>query len=178
MPIGEAAAPEQGQARQSARPVEEDAAQDAVLDDVAERHRIAVSRDELATVVMQEQRRLVVGDADLADRLGVAGDVGPQPDPVEHQPRAIGDRRGTPIEAAVEHRGRVLRIDDRDREARAGAGNSEQHPVQPGAGDHQLGIIGHEITMGAARCGVQGKVERSGLLPNPGNAVAARRHRW
>ncbi len=117
-------------------------------------------RDQLAAIVMQKQRRLVVGDADLADRLGGGGDIGPQPEPVEHQPRAVGDRRGAPVEDAVEHRRGVLRIDDRDREARAGAGNGEQHPVQPGPGDHQFGIIGHENTMGAAGCSVQGKVRR------------------
>ncbi len=37
-PIGDAAPADQSKARQRARPVEEDAAQDPVLDDVAERH--------------------------------------------------------------------------------------------------------------------------------------------
>ena len=73
---------------------------------------------EVAMVVMQEQRRSVVDHPDLADRLGLAGDLRPQPDAVEHQPRAVGDRRGAAVEARVEHRRRVLRVDDRDRQAR------------------------------------------------------------
>ena len=64
---------------------------------------------EIAVVVMQEQRRIVVGDADFADRLGLAGDRRPYADAVEHQLRAIGDRRGAAVEACAEHRRRVLR---------------------------------------------------------------------
>ena len=55
-------------------------------------------------VVMQEQRRVVIGDADLADRLGLGGDLRPQTDAVEHQPRAVGDRRGAAVEPVIQHR--------------------------------------------------------------------------
>ena len=116
---GDAASAAQRKARQGAGAVEQHAAQDAVLDDIAERHCVVrASRDQLAAVVMQEQRRVVVGDTDFADRLGVRGDVRPQAERIEHQARAVGDRRGAPVKAAIEHRRGVLRIDDRRPEAR------------------------------------------------------------
>ncbi len=74
---GDAASAAQGKARQGAGAVEQHAAQDAVLDDIAERHCVVVVGDQLAAVVMQEQRRVVVGDTYFADRLGVRGDVRP-----------------------------------------------------------------------------------------------------
>ena len=104
---------------------------------------------------MQEQGRAVIGDADLADRLGLGGDLRPQPDAVENEPGAVGNGRGAAVEPLVQHRRRVLAVDDRDLEARAGAGNAEQHPHQPAARDDQLGIIGHARRMGLPPAAVQ-----------------------
>ena len=64
---------EEGEGRERARLLDQGAAQHPVLDDPAER-RVG---SELAVIVMQEQRRVVVGDADLADRLGLGGDQRP-----------------------------------------------------------------------------------------------------
>ena len=94
-------------------------------------------------VVMKEQRRIIVGDPDLEDRLGVGSDLRPQPDRVEDLVRAVGDRRAAPVEIIGEQRRGILPIDDRDREPGAGAGHAEQQPGQPAAGDQQLDIVGH-----------------------------------
>ena len=132
---------QQAQARQVAGALEQRTAQHTILDDIAERRRRGGGTVEVAVVVMQEQRRFVVGDANFADRLGLAGNVGPQADAVEHQLRSIGDGRGAPVEFIVEHRCRVLPVDHRDLEPGIGAGDAEQHAVEPAPGDQQLDII-------------------------------------
>src|SRR6185437_2532335 len=124
---------EVAQRRQRAGAGEEGAAQHAVLDDVAE--RIGA---ELVMVVMQEKRRIGVGDADLADRLGLGGDAVPQPDAGEDALRAQGDRRGPPVERLARHARRVLAIDDRDLEPGARAGDAQAESDEPAADDDQL----------------------------------------
>ena len=67
---GHGARRQQLEARQDRGAVEQRAPQHPVLDDVAERRAAA----QFAVVVVEEQGRVVVGDADLADRLGLALD--------------------------------------------------------------------------------------------------------
>jgi hypothetical protein len=141
---------DEAQARQGAGAAEQDPAQYSVLDDIAER-RVAASRwAQLAMVVMHEQRRRIVGDADLADRLGLGRDLRPQPDAVEDQARAVGDRRGAPVECLRQHRHRVVAVDHGDRQPGIGTGDGEQHPVEPAADDHQFDIVWHRDRMGRA----------------------------
>src|SRR6185437_7163088 len=102
---------EMAQRRQGPGAGEEGAAQHAVLDDIAER---VVA--EIVMVVVQEKRRIAIGDTDLADRLGLGSDAVPQPDAGEDALRAEGDRRGPSIERLARHARRVLAIDDRDLE--------------------------------------------------------------
>ena len=68
---GHGARREQLEARQDRGAVEQRAAQHPVLDDIAERRGAAA---QIVVVVVEEQGRVVVGDADLADRLGLALD--------------------------------------------------------------------------------------------------------
>ncbi len=140
---GDALRRQQPEARQRRGAPQQRAAQYPVLDDVAERRVVVSPWGQLAVVVMQEQGRIVVGDADLADRFGIAGDLRPQPDAVEHQPRPIGDRRAAAVETSGGHRRRVLAIDNDRGKPSAAAGDREHHAVEPAARDHQLGIIGH-----------------------------------
>ena len=119
---GDAARREQPQAGQRVGALDQHPPQYPVLDDIAERRALA-GRGEFAMVVMHEQRRGVIGDADFEDRLGLAGDLRPQPDPLEHQPRAVGDRRGAAVEPARQHLRRVLAVDDGDLQPGAGAGD-------------------------------------------------------
>ena len=107
---------------------------------------------------------LVAGGVRALHELGLRSDVRPQVECVKYEAGAICDRRGAPVKAAVEHRLGVLRIDDRDRKPGAGAGNGEQHPVQPGPGNDQLGIIGHVAKMAVRERRVQLRALR-GALP-------------
>ena len=106
-------------------------------------------------VVVQKERRIVVGDPDLEDRLGRRGDLGPQAESVENPARAEGDRRAAPVETFAEHRLGILAINDRDSEPGAGAGDAEQQPDQTAAGDQQLDIVGHHKSMERLRQAVQ-----------------------
>ena len=76
-------------------------------------------RAELARIVMEEKRALVVGDPDLADGLGEGQEFLPQPEAFEDARAAIGDRRRTPVEIrtklffgalAVDHHGGQPRL--------------------------------------------------------------------
>ena len=86
-------------------------------------------------VVMKEQRGIIVGDPNLADRLGLGRDVWPQPNGIEHLVRTVTDCRAAPVEIVGEQCRGILPIDDRDHEPRAGARHTEQQPRQPAAGD-------------------------------------------
>ena len=174
---------EQREARQRMRMRDQGAAQHPILDDPAERCIAA----ELAVVVMQEQGRVVVGDADLEDRLCLGRDRRPQAEHLQHLLRAIGDRRAAPVEVLVEHRCRVLAVDDGAGEPGAAAGDAEQQPIQPAAGNQQFAIaVSHPV-----RCrrppflAMRGRAKRlsedlrhrqvrlgSAFLHNLGNVVA------
>ena len=122
---------------------------------------------------MQEQRRIVVGDADFADRLRLGRDRRPQPDPLQHQLRPVGDRRRAPVERLAEHRRRVLAVDHRDRKPGIGAGDAEQQPVQPAARDQELDIVAHRQNMGGGGDAVH---RRSSLRGAAGAAAISAGH--
>ena len=122
---------------QRREPIEERAPNVPVLDDVAER---AVS--ELAGVVVQEQRRGAVGDADLQDRPGVGRHGGPCTDRIEHLSAARGDGRGAPVERRIRRRFQVLSVDDANREPGAAERRGQCQPDHAAADDQDVAIIG------------------------------------
>src|SRR6266478_8090844 len=127
------------QVRDGSDPIDQSTPKDAVLDDVAERD----AGSEFAMVVMKKQRGIIVGDPDLADRLGVGSNFRPQSDCFENLVRTVADRRAAPVKIIGEQRRGILRVDNRDREPCAGTGDAEQQTVQPATGDQELDIIGH-----------------------------------
>ena len=72
---------QQPEARQGLRAVEKRPPQHPVFDDVAERRRLAAGGMQVAMIVMQEQRRIVVGDADFAIGSASAAILGHSPMP-------------------------------------------------------------------------------------------------
>src|SRR5215472_9648273 len=137
--------------------VDQLAAEYTVFDDVAKRG----AGFELAMVVMQKQRRPIVCDPDLEDRLRIGNDVRPQSDGVEDVSRTIGDRGGASVKVLAEHRRRLVAIDDRDREPGTRASHSEQQTSEPAAGNHQLGIISHPGSMKRSSQAVQTPPEKT-----------------
>src|SRR5947207_3484942 len=63
---------------------------------------------------------------------------------LEHQARAIGDRRAAAVERVSGHRRRVLAINDDGREPCAGAGDREHHAVEPAARRSEERRVGKE----------------------------------
>src|SRR5215471_19944886 len=137
--------------------VDQLAAEYTVFDDVAKRG----AGFELAMVVMQKQRRPIVCDPDLEDRLRIGNDVRPQSDGVEDVSRTIGDRGGASVKVLAEHRHRLVAIDDRDREPGTRTSHSEQQTGEPAAGDHQLGISSHLVRMKCPAQTVQALIEKT-----------------
>src|SRR5690242_19850293 len=93
---------------------------------------------------MEKERRAVVGDANLEDGLGLAGDERPEAEAVEHALRALGDSGGAPVEGLVEHGRGVFAIDHRHGGAGAGASNREGEAGETAAHDDELDArLGH-----------------------------------
>ena len=92
---------------QVCQPSQQRGAQEAVLDDPAHRrrHRAASGR-RLAMIEMEEERARPavvagVGNADVADRLGLAGDIVPDAERREQALAGVGDRRRAAVEAGL-----------------------------------------------------------------------------
>ena len=121
-----------GQARQGAGTLDQRAAQHAVLDDIAQGRGTDV-----AVVVMQEERRIAVGDADLEDGLGLLRHAarGRCHASTCFEPSASG---GAAVERLRQHRLGILAVDHRHLDARGGAGDSEGEPGEPAADDDEL----------------------------------------
>ncbi len=159
------------QVRQRANAREEGAAQDAVLDDVAER----VGTD-LAVVVMEKLRRVAVGDPDLADRLGLRRNLVPGADAGEDALRAEGDCRSPSVERLADDARRILAVDDRDVEPGAGAGGRQGEADEAAADDDQLAVPragggGWDRGRNARHGGRMGR-RRGHVQPASGAAVA------
>ena len=121
------------EARQAREPGEERAAQHPVLDDEAQR-MIADER----MVVMEKERRAAIGDADLANGLGIGGEIGPQAQGREDLPGRPGERGGAAVERRVEHPRRRLAVDQRGLDAGARRGEGERHAGEAAADDQKL----------------------------------------
>ena len=92
--------------RAGGQPSQQGRAQEAVLDDPAHRRAARALGGRLAMIEMQEQRARPavvagVGDADVEDRLGLVGQIGPDAERREQALAGIGDGGGAAVEAGV-----------------------------------------------------------------------------
>ena len=156
---------ERGAARQKR------AAQHPVLDDEAQR----MIADELV-VVMEEEARVSVGHADLADRLGLGFDLGPDAERAQHLLRAPGERGRAAVIRRIEKGCGPLAFDERGLDPGACGGKCQRRTGQPAADDQKLdAALGHGPSMEAAARAVQpGKkkperTSRSGFTSKKGS---------
>ena len=126
---------DEGRAAQRLDPPEERLPDMAVLHDVSERVRL-----HLPAVVVEVQRRSAVGDANLADRLGVAGKRVPDAHRGEDGPGAVRDRRYAAVEGRFPHRRRGSPVDDRNRHPGAAERGRERQPDHAAAADDYLEV--------------------------------------
>ena len=121
--------------RKPARPRQQGGADGPILDDEAE--RIAAHG---LVVIVQEERRIAVGDADLQDRLGVVRERRPEPDAVQHPLGAERDRRDPPVERDILHRLGRRAVDDRRLDPGTGERNPEGEPDEAAADDDDVAL--------------------------------------
>ncbi len=162
--------------RQLRRSCEKCLPQRAILDDPAER-MIA----DVAVVVVQEEGRVVVGDADLEDGRRILRQLVPEPDRRQRLAGTIGDRRGAAVELRRDGGAGILAVDDGDVEAGVRHRNGEREPHQPAADDHELmmlGVIGRAVRRGhratihrARKCSSVPPSEKS--VPMPRRATSS-----
>ena len=110
----------------------------AVLHDPAERS--AVQRlTEIPVVVVQEQRRRAIGNADVQDRLGRVLDLPPQADLSQQPVGRIGDRRGPSVIGHCGHRRQRRPVDQRNRKPALRQGQRQGAADHAAADDDDIG---------------------------------------
>ena len=122
-------------AGERARAVEQGGADMPVLDDEAQ----GVVAHGLV-VVVQEERRVVVGDADLQDRLGVRRERGPEADAVQHPLGAERDGGDPPVECGILHRLGRRAVDDDRLDPGAAERDPEGEPDEAAARDDDVAL--------------------------------------
>ena len=92
--------------------------------------------------MQEEAARLAVvagiGDADIADRLGIARNLVPDADGGEQALAGIGNRRGAAIEARLRQRGERHAIDQGGGEPRFAGRQRQQAAVEAGTNDDEI----------------------------------------
>ena len=108
---------EEPQARKRSGTLDKCTAKHPIFHDITERR----SSLEMLMVVVQKQRRFIVGDPNLGDRLGPRADLRPEAESVQDPARPVGNRRTTAVETFIRYGCGIGGIDDRDLDPGAGA---------------------------------------------------------
>ena len=119
-----------------------------VFDDPAEGGAVQRAA-ELPVVVVQEQRRGAVGDADIQDRLGGVLDFPPQADLRQEPLRRIGDRRGPAVIGRGGERRQRRPVDQGDGEPAGRQRQRQRAADHAPADDDDVGRV--RPSVGAAR---------------------------